>query len=118
MEILQSPLPRHLRPTPHVETENPRIRTSVQLVWSLLLILYLPVPNPTMGRLSAPLRLCPLTLCPDIPKALRPHPASKQLLAILQTLPRAQPFLHLLRKFLVNVYVLHLRIMRIVYSPH
>ena len=71
-----------------------------------------------MGRLSAPLRLCPLTLCPDIPKALRLYSASKRLLAILQTLPLAQSFLHLLRKFLVNGYVLHLRHMRIVYSPH
>ena len=71
-----------------------------------------------MGRRSAPLRLCPLTLCPDIPKGLRPYSATKQLLVILQTLPRAKFFLHLLRKFLVNGYVLHLRIMRIVYSLH
>ncbi len=71
-----------------------------------------------MVHRSAPLRLCPLTLCPDIPKALRPYSATKQLLVILQTLPRGQSFLHLLRKLLVNGYVLHLRTMQIVYSLH
>ncbi len=32
MKTLQSRLPPHLRPTPHVETGNPRVRTSVPLI--------------------------------------------------------------------------------------
>lgn len=71
-----------------------------------------------MGRRSALLRLCPQTLCHDIPKALRPYSATKQLQVILQTLPQAQSFLHLLRSFLVSGYALRLRTMQIVYSLH
>lgn len=71
-----------------------------------------------MGRRLALLRLCLQTLSHDILKALRPYSATKQLQVILQTLPQAQSFLHLLHKFLVNGYALHLKAMQIVYSLH